>query len=408
MISAQIKDSATSTLSLLEDFANRRANGFLKCSANGISWFIYLRDGMIFHANFSIDLLDRLEQNIYRVLRPQLQQVDVKVFEKMRQQLEGAKLDDFYPSYDYQILRSLVEKKQISTDDGAVISKEITKETLRSFLLVTDCTYGFVTDERQFPILWCANFLSLSKECQDEINSWRDLGKNFYSPYQRPFIVKASQNNSKYDYLKKFLIGVDFNQLGLQTNRSAIRVAQSLKPLMADGVVGLRPPKSQYLKLPKLINEENSQELGFNNTASPQYKIVCVDDSPTILQRMNDFLDNTYFEIFLVQDSAAALTKIITVKPHAILLDIDMPNIDGYKLCAMIRRSKGLQKVPIMMVTSNAGVIDRARAKLAGATDYLTKPFTQVKLNHMVSKHVVQQPAAEALTKPREHSHQPD
>jgi two-component system, chemotaxis family, response regulator PixG len=389
MILAHPQDSATSALSILEDFANRRASGFLKVSANGISWFIYLSDGMVFHANFSIDPLDRLELHMQQVLNSQQRQLDSQIFEKLREKIAGAKLEDFYPSYDYQTLYSLVRKKQLSVDEGAAVVKEITKEALRSLLLLNEFKYVFVAEDRKFPLMWSSNFLSLSKECQDEIQEWRALGANFSSPYQRPYILKAAQDNEKYEYLKKFLVGVDFQQLGLQLNRPAIRVAKSLQPLMAAGVIGLRSPKSHYSRLPKLFIEETEQDLSTGTITTPQYKIVCVDDSPTILQRMNDFLDSNYFEIFLVQDSAAALTKIINVKPDAILLDIDMPNIDGYKLCTMIRRNTGLQSVPIMMVTSNSGMIDRVRAKMSGATDYLTKPFTQSKLNDMVFKHVV-------------------
>jgi two-component system, chemotaxis family, response regulator PixG len=389
MISAQSKNTILSALSLLEDFANRKANGFLKVSANGVSWFIYLNDGKIFYANFSIDPLDRLELYMRQVLQSRQQHIDQHVFERLRERIAGAKLDDFYPSYDYQSLYSLVRKNQLSATDGAAISREITKETIRSFLLLSEFSYHFITDNRQFPILWSSNFLSLSKECQTEISDWQSLGAKIYSPYQRPFVSKKNGDQSKYDYLHKFLIGVDFNHLALQLNRPAIKVAQSLEPLIAAGVVGLRPPKSQYTKLPKLAQGKDNQDLSFTMITATQYKIVCIDDSPTILQRMNDFLDDGHFKIFPVQDSGAALTKIITVKPDAILMDIDMPNIDGYKLCAMVRRSNGFKNVPIIMVTSNSGLVDRARAKFCGATDYMTKPFTQISLNDMVFKYVL-------------------
>jgi two-component system, chemotaxis family, response regulator PixG len=389
MIPAHSKSATLSALNLLEDFANRKANGFLKATANGVSWFIYLNDGKIFYANFSIDPLDRLELYMSQVLKAHHQNIDPHIFDKLRQRIAGAKLDDFYPSYDYQSLYSLVRKQQLSAADASSIVREITKETMRSFLLLTEFNYSFVIDNRQFPILCSTNFLSLSKECQDEINDWRALGSRIYSPYQRPFVLKKNDDQSKYDFLQKFLVGVDFSHLALQLNRPAIKVAQSLEPLIAAGVVGLRPPKSQYTKLPKLAKTESDQDLSFDMISATQYKIVCIDDSPTILQRMNDFLDSAYFEIFPVQDSGSALTKIITVKPHAILMDIDMPYIDGYKLCTMVRRNSEFKNTPIIMVTSNSGFIDRARAKFCGATDYMTKPFTQVALNDMVFKYVV-------------------
>jgi two-component system, chemotaxis family, response regulator PixG len=389
MISAYSKNTTLSVLSLLESAANRKANGFLKVSANGVSWFVYLSDGKIFHANFSIEPIDRIEIYMHQVLQSRNQHPEKEMFEKLRQRIAGAKLDDFYPSYDYQALYSLVRKNQLSTANAAMIIREITKETMRSLLVLSEFTYSFVDDNRQFPILWSTNFLSLSKECQDEISDWQALGARIYSPYQRPYVIKKDDDNGKYDYLQKFLVGVDFNRLSLQLNRPAIRVAQSLDPLIAAGVVGLRPPKSQYVKMPRLSVFESDQNLSLEMIIATQYKILCVDDSPTILQRMNDFLDSAHFKIFSVLDSGMALTKIITVKPHAILMDIDMPNIDGYKLCAMVRRHNEFKNTPIIMVTSNSGFIDRARAKFCGATDYMTKPFTQKALNDMVFKYVV-------------------
>jgi two-component system, chemotaxis family, response regulator PixG len=81
--------------------------------------------------------------------------------------------------------------------------------------------------------------------------------------------------------------------------------------------------------------------------------------------------------------------KIMRIAPDIILMDVGMPNIDGYKLCSMLRRNSMFKKVPIIMVTGNTGLIDRAKAKMSGCTDYMTKPFTQASLIEMVFKHIL-------------------
>jgi two-component system, chemotaxis family, response regulator PixG len=389
MILAHKKNTILSALNLLEDFANRKANGLLKVSANGVSWFIHLNDGKIFYANFSIDPLDRLELHLCLLFKLRHQSINQRVFVELRQRTSGFSLDDYYPSYDYQTLYSLVCTEQISVGDGAAIVREITKEALRSFLLLSEFSYDFIADQRQFPILWSTNCLSLSKECRGEISDWQALGAKIYSPYQRPFLLENNEFQNKYDYLQKFLVGVDFSHLALPLNKPAIRVAQSLEPLITAGIVGLQSPESPYTKLPLLFQEASDLDLSLDTIVAKLYKIVCVDDSPTILQRIHDFLDSAHFQLFPVQDPGTALSKIINVKPHAILMDIDMPNIDGYQLCTMVRRNEQFEKTPIIMVTSNSGLIDRARAKFCGATDYLTKPFTQNSLNEMVLKYMV-------------------
>ena len=80
--------------------------------------------------------------------------------------------------------------------------------------------------------------------------------------------------------------------------------------------------------------------------------------------------------------------QIIRCKPNLILLDINMPGLDGYELCSLLRRNRSFKTTPIIMVTSNSGLIDRARAKMVGASGYLTKPFSQSDLVKTVFKYL--------------------
>jgi two-component system, chemotaxis family, response regulator PixG len=385
MIAIAPNNTALSTVDLLQDLASRKACGVLIASANGISWFIYFNDGKIIYANFSVDPLDRLERYTSKVLRFNQQNIDENIFKKLRQDTIDLSLNDYFPSYDYQALYSLACRKYFSEKDFGRIVGKITKEAMVSFILLTTFSFEFVPDTRRFPILWSTDFLSLVQECRNELVDWQSLRSKISSPYQRPFLVASHQDQNKYKYLEKFLVGLDFNHLSLHLNRPAIRIAQSLDLLIVDGVVGLYPPNSQYAKLPGIVNNPGSSFEAINTN---QYKIICIDDSPATLQRMDDFLDSTYFQTFPVQDPLAALGKIINIKPHIILMDIDMPSINGYKLCTMVRRNQQFQNTPIIMVTSNSGMIDRARAKFCGATDYLTKPFTQNLLNEMVFQYL--------------------
>jgi len=118
------------------------------------------------------------------------------------------------------------------------------------------------------------------------------------------------------------------------------------------------------------------------------YKIVCVDDSPTILREISHFLDDEIFSVFTIKDSIKALIQIVRLKPDLILLDVNMAGIDGYELCRLLRNHSLFKKIPIIMVTGNTGIIDRVKAKFVGASGYLTKPFTQSDLLKMVFRHL--------------------
>ena len=81
-----------------------------------------------------------------------------------------------------------------------------------------------------------------------------------------------------------------------------------------------------------------------------------------------------------MRETEKALVQILKIKPDLILLDIGMPNLDGYQLCSLLRNHALFKLTPIVIVTGKEGFIDRAKARLVGATDYITKPFTQSEL----------------------------
>ncbi len=118
------------------------------------------------------------------------------------------------------------------------------------------------------------------------------------------------------------------------------------------------------------------------------YKIVCIDDSPTVLRIIRKFLDEEFFSVTTINNPLKALIEIIRSKPDLILLDISMPTIDGYELCSRIRKHTYFKNTPVIMVTGRNGFIDRARAKMVRSSGYLTKPFTQDELLNIISKHL--------------------
>jgi Domain of unknown function (DUF4388) len=325
MILSHRKNTILSAVELLEDFVNRKATGLLKVSANDVFWFIYFNEGEIFHANFSIEPIDRLEFHIRQVLKFEEKCIEKSLLKMLRKQTIGVKLDDFYPSHDYQTLYSLLSAKQVSLAHTALITKRMIKESICNFLLLSEFTYDFISDSRDFPLLLTNNFTALLKECRREISDWQSLKSNISSFYQRPVVCENNENHGKYNYLKKFLVGKDFNHLSLALDQSAIRIAQRLDPLIASGVIDLLPPSSHYARLPKLFLQENRPELSEEiNLPADLCKIVTINGNPTVLQCIDDFLDRDYFQTFSIHDAVTALGKILVVQPHMLICKILM------------------------------------------------------------------------------------
>jgi twitching motility two-component system response regulator PilG len=98
--------------------------------------------------------------------------------------------------------------------------------------------------------------------------------------------------------------------------------------------------------------------------------------------------------VLLAEDGFQALSKIVERRPALIFCDILMPRLDGYQTCSIIRYSKGYRDTPVVLLSSRDGLFDRARGAIAGATAYLTKPFTKDSLLKIVREHVSQREAA--------------
>jgi twitching motility two-component system response regulator PilG len=387
---------------ILEKLAQNNANGFLISTHADIKWCIYFIDGKIFYANHSLEPFERLELHLRRISKLHGLNIDQQLYLDLRDYFADSKLESFFPSCDYQAICSLVSKNRIAEQHAVDLIGAVTKEALRTFLLLTACDSRFIAQEKAASVLWSTNFLLKVKECQGENDAWQALGPAITSSYQRPYLINGGANLSVdvRERLNKILVGFDFHQLSLVINQDSLEIAKSLHKLIASGVVGLWEPREPLDRLPKTYRLSPTEINSFSAAEPPQasasdpptkvYKIVCVDDSPTVLREINRFLDGDVFQIFPIVDSATALMKIMRINPDVILMDVGMPNIDGYKLCSMLRRNSLFKKVPIVMVTGNTGLIDRAKAKMSGATDYMTKPFTQAGLIEMVFKHLLE------------------
>ena len=122
------------------------------------------------------------------------------------------------------------------------------------------------------------------------------------------------------------------------------------------------------------------------STQDTVLKVLVVDDSNTIRRSAEIFLKQGGHEVLLAEDGFDALAKVNDYQPHLIFCDILMPRLDGYQTCAIIKRNPRFAAVPVVMLSSKDGVFDKARGRMAGAQDYLTKPFSKEQLLQAVQQ----------------------
>ncbi len=110
------------------------------------------------------------------------------------------------------------------------------------------------------------------------------------------------------------------------------------------------------------------------------FKVLVIDDSNTIRRSAEIFLKQGGHDVLLAEDGFDALAKVNDYAPHLIFCDILMPRLDGYQTCAIIKRNATFASTPIIMLSSKDGVFDKARGRMVGSEEYLTKPFTKDQL----------------------------
>ena len=122
------------------------------------------------------------------------------------------------------------------------------------------------------------------------------------------------------------------------------------------------------------------------STGGSGFRVLVIDDSNTIRRSAEIFLKQGGHEVLLAEDGFDALAKVNDHKPHLIFCDILMPRLDGYQTCAIIKRNAGFADVPVVMLSSKDGVFDKARGRMVGSQDFLTKPFTKDQLLRAVQQ----------------------
>ncbi len=115
-------------------------------------------------------------------------------------------------------------------------------------------------------------------------------------------------------------------------------------------------------------------------------KVMVIDDSNTIRRSAEIFLAQAGCKVILAEDGFDALAKITDHLPDMIFVDIMMPRLDGYQTCALIKRSTRFATTPVVMLSSKDGLFDRARGRMVGSDEYLTKPFTKENLLRTVAE----------------------
>jgi twitching motility two-component system response regulator PilG len=343
----------TTIINLIE--LGQRTGELLIESNTGEVWFLFFDHGELIYATNADRNLTRLRDYLYGL-----------GLESALNQLGNSKLGASV--LEYEQIWTLLETQTLTTQQAKLILANTIKEVLFDILNLHQGTFIFEISASLMPKLVRFKFSQVSAEYSQQIKQWKQFYPAIQSINQCPMLIspEAVPNLSRWidgkTTIRQLARYSELNicQVGLAIFNAIANGQISLTPIITDSPV---PPKSQV------------------------QRILCIDDSITICRAVEYILHKHGFQVLAITSPTKALGLVFQNKPDLILCDITMPELSGYELCGMLRKSNAFAKVPIIMLTGQDGFIDRVKARMVGATEYLTKPFGEKELLTTVEKY---------------------
>lgn len=310
------------------------------------------------------------------------------------------------PCQDYHALAVLVKRQQVSPEQAVAVIRSTVVDVLFDIIQQEETrpvTFKSDAEDMLEASLALLNAEQLLGEVQQQWNAWRSLGLADHSPNLAPVLrhPEQLQEHAPEKVYKMLVSLVDgrrtLRDLAMLMKQDLLQLTRVLVPLYRKGLVALTkipdlaPPgvasegmptsgsvRSGVPNPPSIPNAGTTRSgivssppiAGSNNAPL----IACIDDSLRECQIMERIVTEAGYQFVGIQDSIQALPTLLEKKPGLIFLDLVMPIANGYEICAQIRRVSAFKNVPIVILTSNDGIIDRVRAKFVGSSGFLAKP----------------------------------
>ncbi|MCU0545033.1 MAG: response regulator [Oscillatoriaceae cyanobacterium Prado104] len=342
-------------------------------SETGQSWFVFCSNGQIIYATQSAGSLFRLRDYLRRYKADTaLDKIQVPYMASTNA-----------PEYGY--LWALLENHILTPAQGRNIIQSMIQETLFDLLSLHQGSFTFEMGSALAPQLTSLEISSLLAKIVKQVQQWKQFHPYIQSPNQCPVIsdpaeLQAALPINTFNTLSRWADGhTSIRQMARYLNRDVLTVAKAIYPFVQQGLV-------QVFYEPSVAPANN--KIGWSSPETKVPRVVCIDDDNTIRKTVESILNLHGYEATGISSPLKALSLVFQLKPDLILCDIAMPELDGYEICAMLRSSSAFRQTPIVMLTGIDGFIDRVQARMAGATDYFTKPFGESELLMLVEKYV--------------------
>lgn len=367
-----------SPVKVLQEIVSKKISGrLLICESNnpGVFWQLYMGEGKIHFAHSNVGQQERL----FYLLKQHLPTIELSESDWQKDRS------------DYEYICSYWRSGKLNLNQTRQVIQLLTEEAITQVLKITAADLQFHKTIGIDPILLSLSLKEIVDSVGSQINAWIKIRSDVSSPLQRFYIANPKQfaqslhlkndtnladNFSKYRQSQSQLIeplkqalsqNLSLYKIASELNIDLLELGQLLQPLLQQKIVGVN-------------------SFHYDPKASSSPIIACIDDSNTVQRQVKLTLEAAGYQVLGITEPTRAMTALARQRPHLIFMDINMPEINGYDLCQILRQSDALKDIPIVMLTGRDGLIDRMRAHMVGATEYLTKPVQPQQLLDVLRK----------------------
>lgn len=389
------------TFESLVTLKKKQFTGQLLLSSDGDEqWTFYIFLGRLLYGTGGQHSVRRL----YRHLSKVSDQLTPDTLKRLQAEIKN----DFTSCWEYEFLLYLVKQSYLAPTQASKVIHGILSEIFFDISHHEQIKHRMQSElliQQQLGLIDPAQLLEHQRPLWQR---WQEAHLEIYSMNLAPIIrnnEKLQEDTSPKVY--KTLVELFNGRCTLwdavaTTNRSPIDVMRSLLPYIQTGVIELVElpdflPPTIPKSLPPAIPPRAKQPDPVPVPKPKQALVVCVDDSAWVCNTLEKVVTRAGFRFLAIQDPLRAIPTLLTQKPQLILLDLLMPNTNGYEICSQLRRISAFRETPIIILTGNDGIVDRVRAKLVGATDFLSKSVNYAQLMAVLNKYLAEENAQPLL-----------
>jgi chemotaxis family two-component system response regulator PixG len=299
-------------------------------------------------------------------------------------------------SWQGQLLTQGFNQKQLSLIQAKLVIRNVVQECLFELSNCTDLNSDWKPSQKTTSVFYQTVALS-SKEIQTLLNNtvqmqqkWQATGLDHLSPTLAPTLRQGADPQSlsvSHSYLNGQFTLWD---IALQLHQSMPEITRSLIPSVEKGILQFQEISDlpvPALKQPLAAKPPQVETTALESTQT-QPLIACIEDSPVLAHTLKKILMPAGYQVLIIPEPMRGFSQLLEHKPELILLDLHLPNADGYSICKFLRETPLFKKTPIIILTARNTQLDRFRAIQSGATEFLGKPPQPQELLQMVQKYL--------------------